>query len=95
MAVAADVCPCGEHNATAFDHSIGRRAMSTLETKQPSDLRYVGVDEEWEVQWWAIRFNVTPEELRSAVREHGNDARVIQERLEDASRKSFTNMGES
>ena len=71
--------------------------MSMLDTneRQPSDLRYVGVDEEWEVQWWAVRFNVPPEQLRAAVREHGNDAQVIEERLKDATRKSFTNMGES
>jgi hypothetical protein len=71
--------------------------MSMLDTKerQPSDLRYVGVDEEWEVQWWAVRFSCTPEALRAAVREHGNDAQVIEKRLKDAARKSFTNMGES
>ena len=71
--------------------------MSTLDTKerQPSDLRYVGVDEDWEVQWWAVRFSVTPDELRAAVREHGSDAQVIEARLKDAARKSFTNMGES
>ena len=71
--------------------------MSMLDSKerQPRDMRYVGVDEEWEVQWWAVRFSVTPDELRATVREHGNDARVIEERLKDAARKSFTNMGES
>jgi hypothetical protein len=63
--------------------------------REPQDLRYVGVEEDWEVQWWAVRFNVTPEQLREAVREHGNDAQVIDQRLREAARKSFTNMGES
>ena len=71
--------------------------MSASERKatEPSDLRYVNVDEEWEVQWWAVRFNATPEQVRQAVLDHGNDAQVIEQRLKEAARKSFTNMGES
>ena len=70
-------------------------AMHDTQARQPNDLRYVGVDEEWEVQWWAVRFNCTPEALCEAVRTHGNDAQVIEQKLREAASKSFTNMGES
>ena len=70
-------------------------ALSSNETREPQDLRYVGVEEEWEVQWWAVRFGVSPEDVREAVRRHGNDAQVIEQRLKEAARQSFTNMGES
>jgi hypothetical protein len=70
-------------------------AILDTQTRQPEDLGRVGIDEEWEVQWWAVRFNCTPEALCDAVRTHGDDAQVIEQKLREAARQSFTNMGES
>lgn len=69
-------------------------ASTVSKPREPQDLRRVGVEEEWEVQWWAVRFRVTPAQLREAVREHGDDAETIEQRLKEAARKSFNNMGE-
>lgn len=64
------------------------------ETRQPRDLARIDVYEQWEVQWWATRFNVTPEELHSAVREVGPDAAEVERKLKQAAKASFQNMGE-
>lgn len=69
--------------------------MAIESQRQPSDLRYVGVQEEWEVQWWCGRFGCTPEELRAAVERYGTDPVVIEQKLREAAKVSFTNMGES
>ena len=66
---------------------------SSITEREPQDLRYIGLQEDWEVKWWAVRLGVTPEELREAVRRHGTEARVVEERLKEAAHKSLSNMG--
>jgi hypothetical protein len=61
--------------------------------REPQKLRYIGLEEDWEVQWWAVRLGVTADDLREAVRQHGNDAQVVEQRLKEAARKSLRNMG--
>ncbi|MBU17978.1 MAG: DUF3606 domain-containing protein [Chloroflexi bacterium] len=50
------------------------------------DRNRISLTEDYEVRDWAKKFNVTPDELRAAVKAVGNDASKVQEHLKNAQR---------
>lgn len=50
------------------------------------DRNRISLTEDYEVRDWAKKFNVTPDQLRAAVKAVGNDASKVQEHLKKAQR---------
>lgn len=42
-----------------------------LKNRGPRDRERVNVNEAWELEWWCKKWNVTPDQLRAAVRRVG------------------------
>ncbi|MNV53855.1 hypothetical protein D3C71_1460170 [compost metagenome] len=45
------------------------------------DRKRISLSEDYEVRDWAKKFNVTPEQLKAAVRAVGNDAATVEAHL--------------
>ena len=58
-----------------------------LDKREPQDRRTINLNEDWEVEYWSKKFNVTAEKLRAAVNAHGNSATEVRKQLKDASKK--------
>ena len=55
----------------------------------PRDPARINVQNEWEIQWWCMRFSTTPDALRAAVREVGTSAEDVKHRLWEAGPEPF------
>lgn len=51
------------------------------------DRDHISLSEEYEVQDWSKKFNVSPNELRNAVKEVGNNAKDVEAFLSAGRRK--------
>ena len=60
----------------------------------PRDPTRINTQNEWEIQWWCMRFSTTPDALRAAVREVGTSAEDVKKRLWDAASESLKPGGE-
>ena len=66
------------------------------EDRKPHDMTRVGLDEQWEVDYWCNRFNVGEDELRTCVLQVGPDVdRVTQHLTREDKKEIFSNTGES
>ena len=65
-------------------------------TRTPQDLERIGLDEEWEAQYWCTRYGVTGEELRTCIAKVGPRTVDVERYLREsgAGKKIFSNMGE-
>ena len=48
---------------------------------RPQDASRINIHESYELEYWAKKFNVTPEQLREAVNKVGTSARAVEEEL--------------
>ena len=64
--------------------------------RTPQDLTRVGLDEDWEVQYWCERYSVTGEQLRACVAKVGPNTTDVERWLHDTGggKKIFSNTGE-
>lgn len=62
--------------------------------RAPQDLTRVGLNEEWEVEYWCTRFQTTGDELRACVARVGPSVQDIERDLKRAAKAAFTNTGE-
>ena len=58
-----------------------------LENREPEDRRTINLTEDWEVEYWSKKFNVTPDKLRAAVKAHGNSVTEVRKQLKEPSKK--------
>jgi len=49
-----------------------------LNKKGPQDRVRINLNEDWEVDWWANRFECTPPELRKAVKVAGDSVESLE-----------------
>jgi hypothetical protein len=68
--------------------------LADIKQREPKDLTRINVHDELEVQWWGVRFSVTPQALRAAVEEHGPNPEEVRKKLHAAARESFKTGGE-
>ncbi|CAM3450814.1 DUF3606 domain-containing protein [Bordetella sputigena] len=52
-----------------------------LQKRGPADASRVNVNEPWELSYWCGKFNVTPDQLRAAVRAVGVMVKDVQRHL--------------
>ena len=62
--------------------------------RKPGDLSHVGIHEDWEVHFWSMHFNTTPERLKAAHNRVGPSAAEIEKELKHAGHVAFQNTGE-
>ncbi len=55
--------------------------MDNLNIRRPQDPTKINVHEDWEVRYWSQKWNVTPEQLKQAVREVGVYTKAVANRL--------------
>lgn len=55
--------------------------MDNLNIRRPQDPTKINVHEDWEVRYWSQKWNVTPEQLKQAVREVGVYTKAVATRL--------------
>lgn len=62
--------------------------MDNKTQKDVRDRTRVNINEQYEVEYWSKKFNVTPQELRDAVRETGSESvKEIEEFLRNHTRR--------
>jgi len=63
--------------------------------RKPHDLTRVGLDEQWEVEYWCSRFSVGEDELRACVLKVGPDVEQVTQHLtREDTKQIFRNTGE-
>ena len=62
--------------------------------RAPNDLTRVGLNEEWEVQYWCTSFETKADELRACVARVGPRVQDIERDLGRAAKAAFKNTGE-
>ncbi len=62
--------------------------------RAPHDLTRVGLEEDWEVQYWCARFETDAEALRACVVRVGPRVEDVEAELHSAARQAFKNTGE-
>jgi hypothetical protein len=62
--------------------------------RAPEDLTRVGLENDWEIQYWCARFDIGAEQLRACVAEVGPRVEDVESRLRQAGRAAFKNTGE-
>ncbi len=55
--------------------------VDDLEDRGPQDRSRVNLNEDWEVRWWARAWEITPEQLREAVKQVGTSASAVAKHL--------------
>ena len=68
--------------------------LADIKQPDPKDLTRINVGDALEVQWWSLRFNVTPQAPRAAVEELGPSAEGVRRKLQAAAKESFDKGGE-
>ena len=65
-----------------------------LTADPPKDLTRIDVDAPFEVHWWSVKLQVTPEEIHAAVQAVGPSADDVQTALRKAAKTAFRGGGE-
>jgi hypothetical protein len=62
--------------------SITEDIMSdNLQDRGPQDRNRINVNEEWELRYWTKELNLSPDELREAVKQAGTSVKAVREHL--------------
>lgn len=62
--------------------------------RAPEDTTRVGLDSDWEVQYWCARFSASEDELRACVVQVGTRTDDVEQQLRAARKKVFSQTGE-
>jgi len=52
-----------------------------LQKRGPEDPKRINVSEEWELNYWSDKLNVSPEELKAAVKASGTTVSAVRKHL--------------
>ena len=67
--------------------------LADIKQPEPKDLTRINVHDELEAQRWSVRFSVTPQALRAAVKKLGPRPEEVRKKLHAAAKKSARTEG--